>query len=113
MDWTVMMPVLFTGGIFFIGFLSLLLVSFNAILKPIQNDISRLDADIKVNKQELKEEIKANKQELKEDIKVNKQELKADIKATRQELKAIDDKLDHLILVMAKLDPKNIEAKSK
>ena len=51
MDWKAMVPTLLTGGIFFIGFLSLLLVSFNAMLDaritPIKQDISRLDTDIK------------------------------------------------------------------
>ena len=103
MDWTVMLPVLLTGGIFLIGFLSFLLVSFKAMFSPLQKDISRLDMDIKANKQELKEDIKANKQELKADMKANKQELKEDIKANKQELKAeiqtINAKLDKLITV--------------
>ena len=92
MDWTVMLPVLLTGGIFLIGFLSFLLVSFKAMLNPLQKDISRLDMDIKANKQELKADLTANKQELKEEIKANKQELKA-------EIQIINAKLDKLITV--------------
>ena len=90
MDWKVMIPTLLTGGVFFIAFLSLLLVSFNAMLSPLQKDINRLGMDIKANKQE----IKANRQE---------------IKANRQELKVIGDKLDQLILVVANLE-RTVEA---
>ena len=38
---------LFTAGIFFISFLSLLLVSFNALLSPLRKDISRVETEIK------------------------------------------------------------------
>ncbi len=37
---------LFTAGIFLIGFLSLLLVSFNAMLSPIKRDIHRVEMRI-------------------------------------------------------------------
>ena len=76
MDWKTIIPTLLTGGIFLIGFLSLLLVSFNAMLSPIRQNISRLDTDIKATKQELKIDIKA-----------------------------INDKLDQLILTIAKNKP--------
>ena len=98
MDWKVMIPTLLTSGIFLIGFLSLLLVSFNAMLNPIRKDIGRLDTDIKATSQELKatnQELKATKQELK----ATKQELKADIKL-------VNDKLDQLIVTVAKIENK-------
>ena len=47
---------LFTAGIFFISFLSLLLVSFSALLSPIKKDIGGLDTDIKETRTELKAE---------------------------------------------------------
>ncbi len=37
---------LFTAGIFLIGFLSLLLVSFNAMLAPIKKDIQRVESSL-------------------------------------------------------------------
>ncbi len=70
MDWTVMLPVLLTGGVFLIGLLSFLLVSFKAMFNPLQKDISRLDMDIKANKQELKADLTATKQELKAEIQI-------------------------------------------
>ncbi len=60
---------IFTAGIFFIGFLSLLLVAFNALLTPIREDIvqlngrmDRLETEIKTVRTELTAEIRELRQ---------------------------------------------------
>ena len=55
MDWTDVIPIILTAGIFLIAFLSLLLVSFQAMLGPIKNNQSRLEAEMKSLKTEIKE----------------------------------------------------------
>ena len=43
MGWVDILPVLFSAGIFLIGFLALLLTGMNAMLSPIKKDIARLE----------------------------------------------------------------------
>ena len=50
---------LFTAGIFFISFLSLLLVSFNAMLSPIKKDIGRIETDLKTEIKAVRIELNA------------------------------------------------------
>ena len=57
MDYLKKLAPLFTAGIFFIGFLSLLLVGFNAMLGPIKKDIAKLEAGQVRLEREIKTEL--------------------------------------------------------
>ena len=90
---------LFTAGIFFIGFLTLLGLVFNILLNPIKDNIQ----DLKVSQKDFKlsqDELKASQDELK----ASHKELKAshkELKASQDELKAsnreVNAKLDQLL----------------
>ncbi len=75
---------IFTAGIFFIGFLSLLLVAFNALLTPIRGDIVQLNGRM---------------DRLEEKIETVRTELNTKIETVRTELNA---KLDQIIFALLK-----------
>ena len=86
---------LFTAGIFLISFLSLLLISFNAMLSaritPVKENISRLDSRIDRLETDLKSEIRAMNDKLdrliftilKEKSEPSKKDKRADIPPVR------------------------------
>ena len=55
---------IFTAGIFFIGFLSLLLVAFNALLTPIRGDIVQIETRLNGRMDRLEEKIETIRTEL-------------------------------------------------
>ena len=89
MDWTEILkfslPLLFSGGIFFVGFLALLLAGISAMLSPIRKDIIRLDGELK--------EIKANQVRFDEELR----EIKANQVRFDGELQEIKALLNQLI----------------
>ena len=66
MDWTNIIPIILTFGIFLIAFLSFLLVGFQAMLNPIKDNQAKLESEMT----KLESEMTKLKSEMK-DVKAN------------------------------------------